>query len=97
MRPHCDQFPLIHHRNPVSVLHRGQPVGDHQGRAALHQRRQCLLNQMLALRIQCAGGFVEQQHRRVGQQRAGNGQALTLPARKPHTAVAQMGLIALRE
>ncbi len=71
------QLALIHHRDTVGVLYRGQAMGDHQGGAALHQARQGLLDQVLALGVEGAGGLVQQQDRRIHQQCPGNRQALT--------------------
>ena len=90
MRPHRHQLALVHHGNPVGILHRGQPVGDHQRGAPFHQLRQRLLDQVFALGVQRAGGFVQQQDRCIHQQGPGDGQALALAARKAHAAVAQV-------
>ncbi|MNE66738.1 hypothetical protein D3C80_1623070 [compost metagenome] len=48
---------------------------------------------MFTLRIEGAGGFIEQQDRRVHQQRPGDGQALALTTGEAQPAVAQMGLV----
>ena len=81
------QATLIHHRDPVGVFHSGQAMRDYQCGAVLHQAWQRFLNQVLALRIEGAGGFVQQQNRRIHQQRAGDRQALTLAAGKSEAGV----------
>ena len=47
--------------------------------------------------IQRAGGFVQNQHLRVVIQRSGNADALALPARETHAALAHGGLVLLRQ
>ncbi|MNJ74760.1 hypothetical protein D3C77_717420 [compost metagenome] len=71
------------------MLHRGQAMGDHQRGAPAHQAGQCLLDQVFALCIEGAGGFVQQQDWCVDQQRPGNRQALALPAGQADAALAQ--------
>ena len=46
-----------------------------------HQRRERVLDQQLGLGIQRRGGLVQNQNRRVLQQRPRDGQPLALPAR----------------
>jgi hypothetical protein len=78
-----DRATLVHHDDAVGVAHRRQPMGDDQRGAPGAQPGQRLLHQRLVLGIQRAGGFVEQQDARVAQQRAGQRDALPLPARQP--------------
>ena len=63
----------------------------------LHQAVERLQHQALALRIQRAGGLVQDQDRRVAQDGAGDGHALPLPAGQLHAALADARLIALRK
>ncbi|KAG0733930.1 hypothetical protein G6F23_012871 [Rhizopus arrhizus] len=58
----------------------GRAGSFHPARAAGHQPLQRLLHAVLALRVQRAGGFVQQQDRCVLQQRTGNRHALLLAA-----------------
>ena len=62
---------------------------------ALHGGVQRGLHHAFALGVQRAGGFVQQQQRRVLQDGAGDGNALLLPARQPHAALAQEGVVPL--
>ncbi|MNY09249.1 hypothetical protein D3C86_1421560 [compost metagenome] len=70
-------------------------MGDDQGGAVFHQAGQRLLNQVFALCIEGAGGFVEQQDRRIHQQRPCDGQALALAAGQTEAAIAQMRLVTI--
>ena len=81
MRTQRHQLAVIDHRNPISVFHRGQAVRDNQCGASRHQAGQGLLYQVLTFGIQRTGGLIEQQDRRIHQQRPGNCQSLTLPPR----------------
>src|SRR5690242_20889067 len=55
-----------------------------------------VLHQQLRLGVQRRGGFVEDQDRRVLQQRARDGQPLALPAGEPLAALADARLIRVR-
>ncbi len=94
---HCHQPPLVDDRDSFGMLHRGQAMGDHQRGAPGHQAGQRLLDQVLALCVEGAGGFIQQQDRRIHQQRPGNRQALPLPTGKPDAALTQGRLVALRQ
>ena len=67
MSAHRHQAPLVDDRDALGVLDRGQPMGDDQRGTPGHQAGQCLLDQVFALRVEGAGGFVQQQDRRVHQ------------------------------
>ena len=55
-------------------------MGEDESRAALHQPVERGLDDRLVLRVHRGERFVEDQDRRVAQQRAGDGDALALPA-----------------
>jgi len=59
MRAHRHQLALVHYRNAVGILHRGQTMRDDQRGAPLHELRQGLLDQVFALSVEGAGGFVQ--------------------------------------
>ena len=63
--------------------------------AALHQRPQRVVDLLLDLHVDGAGGVVEHEDRRVDQQRAGDGDALALAARERVAALADDGVVAL--
>ena len=62
----------------------------------VHHPLQRQLDQVLGLGIHAGGGIVEDQDARVGQQGAGDRQALLLPAGKGHAALAHLGIVAVR-
>ena len=95
MRAHLDDAAVFHHDDAVGALDGGQPVGDDQGRAVLHRGFERRLHHPFTLGIECAGRLVEQQQRRVLQDRAGDADALALAAGQAHAALAQKGVIAL--
>ena len=92
-----DDLAGVHHHDAVGALHRRQAVGDDEGGAVGHGGFQRGLHQALALGVQRAGGFIEQQQRRVLQHGAGDADALALAAGDAHAALAQKGLVALRQ
>ena len=60
-------------------------------------RSSARLHQRLALGVERAGRLVEQQDRRVAQDGAGDGDALALAAGQRHAALAEQGVVALRQ
>ena len=90
-----DHPAVVQHHDAVRPLHRGQPVGDDQRGAAGHRALQRGLHHALALGVQRAGGFVQQQQRRVLQHRAGDADALALAAGQAHAALAEEAGVAL--
>src|ERR1700722_4099194 len=82
------------HEDRVGVHQRRQPVRHYDQRAALGDPHQVGVDDRLALRVEGAGGFVEDQDARVGDQRAGDRQALALSARQVGRALVDMGVVA---
>ena len=78
----------VHEHDPIRQADGGQPVGDDQGGAALHEALQVAVDGLLDLDIDGAGGVVEHQDRGVEQQGAGNGDALALAAGQGVAALA---------
>src|ERR1700676_1185545 len=68
-------------------------MGDDESGASAHQVTQALLYQRFGLGVQAAGGFVQNEDARVGQNRAGDGNALFLFSGKFHTAFADQGVV----
>ena len=87
----------VEHDDLVRVPHGGEPVRDDQHRAVRHQPVDRLLDQPLRLRVQRARGLVENEDRGIPQQRPCDGDPLPLAAREPRAALAQQGLVALRQ
>jgi hypothetical protein len=77
---HLHYPPLIEHDDSIRVFNRRQPVGDDQGRAAFHEKRQLLLYPPLRFVVERRGRFIENQYRRILEQRACDGNSLPLAA-----------------
>ncbi len=76
-----DDAPAVQHENAVGAFHRRQTVCDHQRGARAHEFLQCRLDVAFRFAVQSGGGFIEDQQRRILEQRAGDGDALPLAAR----------------
>ena len=87
--------PAVDHIDAVGAAHGRQAVGDQDGGAPGHQPLQRRLHLGLALGVEGAGGLVEQQDRRVLQERAGDGDPLALAAGEPRAGLADPGVVAL--
>ena len=97
MRALFDDAAMVEHDDAIGLLHGRQPVCYHDRRAAGHCGFQRSLHHSLALCIQRAGRFVQQQQRRIFQYGARDGDALPLTARQPHAALAKEGFVAFRQ
>ena len=87
--------PALHHRDPVGVAHRRQPVRDDQHGAPRHQALERQLHHALALGVERARRLVEQQDRPIGEDRARDREALPLAAGQAHAALAEIAREAL--
>ena len=56
----------------IGVTDRGKTVSDHEGRSALHQFIHALLDQLLRMRVDGAGRFIQDHDRRIGYRTAGD-------------------------
>ena len=88
MRAVFDDFPVGEHDDAVEARHRRQAMGDHDRGAAPHEVFQGLLDELLAFAVERARSLVEHEDGRVGQDGAGNRDALALTARKLHASLA---------
>ena len=70
---------LIQHQYAIGLLHRCQPMSDHQSGAVFHHALQRLLHRTFGFGIERAGRLIQQQKRGVTQNGPGNGDALALP------------------
>ena len=86
---------LVEQHHPVGQGEGREPVGDDQGGPALHLDLQSGVDGLLHLDVDGAGGVVEDQHRRVDEQCAGDGDALALPARQGVAALTDDGVVAV--
>ena len=95
--PDGDDAAALHHRDPVGVAHRREPMRDDQHGAPGHQPLERELHHALALGVERARRLVEQQDRAVGEDRARDREPLPLPAGQPHAALAEIAVVALRQ
>src|SRR5437660_2914100 len=69
----------------------------HERRAALHQRLERVLHQTLRFRIKRTCRLIENQNRRVLQQRASDRDSLSLTSRELHPSLADDCVVPIRE
>ena len=86
--PLCDEAAAVHDQDDVGPLRRRQPLGDDEGGAAGHQGLELRADRRLGRRVDRRGGVVHHEDARVDEQRAGDRDALALPARELHAALA---------
>ena len=87
----------VEHDDLVGADDGRQAVGDDDGRAVRGDAVERRLDRFLGAAVERAGGLVEDQDRRVLQQRAGDRHALLLAARELQPALADHRFIALRQ
>ena len=97
MRAGLDHRAIFQNDNPVGIQNGRQPVGDCDDRSAATGPLQSLLDFVLRFAVECAGGFVKKQDRRVLQQRAGDADTLLLPAGELQPAFTDTGVILIRK
>ena len=74
-----DDIAVIHHEDAVGVLDRRQTMRDDKRGLSAHQLPHRRLHLLLGLGVDVARGLVENEHRRVAQHRAGDGEQPLLP------------------
>ncbi len=92
MVPGLDQAAGLKHRDQFGIAHSRQAVRDHNGGAIAHQLDERVAHLRLADGVEMRGGLVEDQHRRVFEERARDGDALPLAAGQLHAALAYAGV-----
>src|SRR5215204_414608 len=97
VRAALDDLPLFEDEYLVGAADGREAVRDDEGRPPAPQRLQPVLYQRLALAVQARRGLVEDQNLRLGQDRARDGDALPLPARELHAALADDRVVAVGE
>ena len=91
-----DQAAAVEDQDAIGLAQRGQAVGDRDRRAARVSALKRLLNGLLAFGVDVAGGFVEDQDRRIVQNRAGDRHPLPFAAGEAGAAFAEPGVVAQR-
>ena len=90
-----DDGAVVHNDDFVGVADGGEAVGDDDAGAPQHELVEGLLDGVLALGVEGAGGLVEDEDGRVFEYGAGYGEALALAAAEVEAAVADGGVVAL--
>ena len=97
MRAALDDAALVDHADLVGVADRRQAVGDHDRGPSGESTVERALYEDLVLGVEVARGLVEDHHRRVFEQQAGDGEPLLLAARQPVAALADDRVETLRQ
>src|SRR5262245_1741113 len=92
-----DDLAAVEHQDAVEAAHRRKTMRDHDRGAALHQPRHRLLDQPFRFRIEARGGLVQDQHRRIRQERARQRHALPLASRQFDAALAHQRAVTFRQ
>src|SRR5579871_213142 len=92
-----DDLSLFDDEDLLGATDSGETVGYDEGCAALHEVAQAVLNHGFGLGVEGAGGLVEDEDAWVGQNGAGDGDALALSAGELDAALAYDGLVLLGE
>ena len=95
--PRLGDAALVEHDDQVRRPNGREPVRDDERCPARRQAGQRVLHQPLGLRVQRAGGLVQQQDRGVLQDRAGQRNPLALAARQARSPVTKPRFVALRQ
>src|SRR5260370_28435579 len=90
-----NEAPTLDRDDAVGPTHCGKPVGDNENGAAFTDPAHVVLNDALALVIERAGGFVEDQNAGIGHQGTGNRDTLPLTAREAAPSFADDRIVAL--
>lgn len=78
-----DNPAFIHRNDPVTAAHSRQAMGDDQDGAIVADGFHVCHDRAFGFVIERAGGFIQNQNARIGDQRPGNGNALTLSPESP--------------
>ena len=86
-------------QNKARVAHvqRAQTVGNHDGGAALHDALHGLHDQGFRLHINGARGLIQDEHGRIFEKGASEGNPLAFSAREAHAPLANTRVIPFRE
>ena len=96
MVAHLDDLAAVHDDQAIGLAQRRQAVRDGDGRPALHEVVERLLDFLLGGRIHGRRGLVHDQDARVDEQRARNRNALALTARQRLAALTHQRVVAVR-
>ena len=97
MRALLDDAAVLNDHDAVAGFDGREPVRNDKAGAALAQHAQRLLDAALRFRVERGGRFIQNQNRRVFQQRTRNRQPLALTPGEAQAIVADHGLEATRQ
>jgi hypothetical protein len=97
VRPHLHDPPAVHDDDEVGRPHRAKPVGDDERRPPVHREPHPAPDQIFRPRVDRGRRVVEDEDARVGQYRPRDRHALPLPTRQAAAALAEHGLVSLRQ
>ncbi len=94
---HTSPAPRRASHHAVGHVQQRRPVRDEDHGAPRREALHCFEHLLLGLSVEVGGRLVEQQQRRVAQERAGQRDALALAGRQPGAALAEDGVQAVRQ
>ena len=97
MRAGLRDASVLHHKDPVGTADRRQAVGDRDDRLAARQLGDRLLDGVLVFGVDARRHLVEDDNGRIFQDRACDGDALLFAAGERAAAIADDGVIAVRQ
>src|SRR5213082_1093356 len=92
-----DNLSVLNSQNAVAMFQRARTMGDNKRRAAAHEALHGFHYGRLGLHVHGTGRFVEDEHGRILEKRARDGNALALASRKAHTPFTYERLVPLRQ
>ena len=97
MLAHSFDLAALEHQDGVGFDQRRQPMRDHDDRAPRRDATNIFVDDRLAVRVQRAGRFVEDQDARIDDQRARDGEPLLLSAREVGRTLVNVSLVTARQ
>ena len=97
MRALLEDLAVLDDDDAVRVAHGGEPVGDDEDGAPLHQRVHAALDMLLGARVDGARGLVEDHDRRIGDRSAGDGEQLALALGEVRAVAGDDRIVAVRQ
>ncbi len=94
MRAALDDLSALHHHEPVHARNGGKPMRNGDYRLSFHEVEQLLLDGELDFAVERGRGLVEDEDRRVLEDHSCERDALPLPTRQLHAALADVRRVA---
>ena len=94
--PLLGYFAPLDHNNAVSTIDSGETVSNDNGGPSLSGLVQCLLNNLLTLRVQGRGGLIKEEDLGISDQCSSDGYPLLLSTTQLSALLSNIGVVALR-